>query len=86
MPENPRTWLITVARRRLIDEVRSEQARRRREETVARLEASDQLRVPGPDEDQPVQQDDTLALLFLCCHPVLTRPRRSRSHCGLWAA
>ena len=72
VPENPRTWLITVARRRLIDEVRSEQARRQREERVARLEASDQQRVPGPDEDQPPQHDDTLTLLFLCCHPVLT--------------
>ena len=73
VPDNPRTWLIAVARRRLIDEVRSEQARRRREETVARLAASDQPSVPGPDEDQSPPHDDTLPLLFLCCHPVLTQ-------------
>jgi RNA polymerase sigma factor (sigma-70 family) len=72
VPEHPRTWLIAVARRRLIDEVRSERARRRREETVARLEASGRSSVPGPEEDRPPEQDDTLTLLFLCCHPVLT--------------
>jgi RNA polymerase sigma factor (sigma-70 family) len=72
VPENPRTWLTAVARRRLIDEVRSDQSRRRREERFARLEASDQPRVPGPDEERPSDNDDTLTLLFLCCHPVLT--------------
>ncbi len=72
VPQHPRAWLIAVARRRVIDEVRSERARRRREETVARLEASDRSSMPEPDEDQPPQHDDTLTLLFLCCHPVLT--------------
>jgi len=72
VPEHPHAWLIGVARRRLIDEVRSERARRRREETVARLHASDPSSVPGPDEDRPAEHDDTLTLLFLCCHPVLT--------------
>jgi RNA polymerase sigma factor (sigma-70 family) len=72
VPDNPRAWLIAVARRRLIDEVRSEQARRHREETAARLAASHQPSVPAPDEDQPPQHDDTLTLIFLCCHPVLT--------------
>jgi len=72
VPEHPRTWLIAVARRRLIDEVRNERARRRREETVARLEASDRSSVPGPEEDRPPEHDDTLTLLFLCCHPALT--------------
>ena len=72
VPRNPRGWLIAVARRRLIDEVRGERARRQREETVARLEGTDRLSAPGPDEDPPPGQDDTLALLYLCCHPVLT--------------
>ena len=52
VPDNPRAWLIAVARRRLIDEVRSEQARRHREETAARLATSDQPSVPAPDEYQ----------------------------------
>jgi RNA polymerase sigma factor (sigma-70 family) len=72
VPENPRGWLIAVASRRLIDELRSEQARRRREEASARLVPPEQLRVPAPDEDQSPRHDDTLTLLFLCCHPVLT--------------
>ncbi len=66
LPENPRGWLIAVASRRLVDEARSETARRRREETVAALD----LRRPAGVQTQ----DDTLALLFLCCHPTLSVP------------
>ena len=66
MPDNPRSWLLTVASRRLVDQWRSEGARRRREETAASLE----LPVPG----QPAEHDDTLTLLFLCCHPSLSVP------------
>jgi RNA polymerase sigma factor (sigma-70 family) len=65
VPENPRGWLITVASRRLIDEVRSEQARRRRE-----LEQAAEVL---PPEAAPAA-DDGLALLFLCCHPALSGP------------
>jgi RNA polymerase sigma factor (sigma-70 family) len=72
VPHNPRGWLIAVASRRLIDELRSERARRRREDAVAALVPADQLRAPAPDEVQLPQQDDTLTLLFLCCHPALT--------------
>ena len=71
-PENPRGWLLSVASRRLIDELRREQARRRREETAARLDPPEQLLVPAPDGERPPERDDTLTLLFLCCHPVLT--------------
>ena len=66
VPDHPRAWLIAVASRRLVDEWRSEGARRRREEAVAVLD------VPG--RAQPPDHDDTLALLFLCCHPSLTVP------------
>ena len=66
VPANPRGWLITVASRRLIDQVRSEHARRERETAVA-VEAE----ARGDTDDVP-DQDDTLVLLFLCCHPVLT--------------
>jgi RNA polymerase sigma factor (sigma-70 family) len=74
IPSSPRTWLMIVARRRLIDELRSEQARHRREETVARLEVAEEPHIPGPEEDSPARHDDTLTLLFLCCHPLLTQP------------
>ncbi|WP_425465654.1 RNA polymerase sigma factor [Nonomuraea turkmeniaca] len=70
-PDDPRAWLITVAARRLTDLLRSEQARRRREDAVAAWT------LPGdwlaPAADQPVAaSDDTLVLLFMCCHPSLT--------------
>jgi len=66
VPENPRAWLVTVASRRLVDGWRSESARRRREEHVAVLDVPE----PGPVDGH----DDTLTLLFLCCHPSLSVP------------
>jgi RNA polymerase sigma factor (sigma-70 family) len=70
VPQNPRGWLITVASRRLTDLLRSEQARRRREDTVARWTLPDGWLTPATD--QPAAEfDDTLVLLFLCCHPAL---------------
>jgi RNA polymerase sigma factor (sigma-70 family) len=66
VPENPRSWLLTVASRRLVDVWRSESARRRREETAATLDLAVQSLIPV--------QDDTLTLLFLCCHPSLSVP------------
>ena len=71
IPANPRGWLLTVASRRLLDQHRSEQARRRREETAATLVTPDELVAPAP-EDSPAERDDTLTLFFLCCHPALS--------------
>ena len=62
VPENPRGWLVTAAMRRFVDEVRSEVARRHREEEFVR----------GSVEGEVVQHDDSLAVLLLCCHPALT--------------
>ncbi|GLU48718.1 RNA polymerase sigma factor [Nocardiopsis ansamitocini] len=70
-PDDPRGWLITVASRRLTDQFRGETARQRREATAAAL-AQDQQISPGPDADRCADQDDTLVLLVLCCHPVLS--------------
>ncbi|MBO2449531.1 sigma-70 family RNA polymerase sigma factor [Actinomadura barringtoniae] len=72
VPDSPRAWLITVASRRLIDQVRSEQARRRREVTAAVREAPDAEAMTAPGGTNPGDHDDTLMLLFLCCHPALT--------------
>jgi RNA polymerase sigma factor (sigma-70 family) len=72
IPENARTWLITVASRRLADRCRSERARRRREATAAAAVPDDALLAPAPDDEPLADQDDTLTLLFLCCHPALT--------------
>ncbi len=69
VPDNPRAWLIQVAFRRMTDHVRSELARRQRE-TAAAMEM-DQL-APPVDAGSETEQDDTLILLFMCCHPALT--------------
>jgi RNA polymerase sigma factor (sigma-70 family) len=65
IPDNPRAWLVTVAGRRLTDQFRSDAARRRREATAASM-------AEEAYEDRPPAHDDTLTLLFLCCHPSLT--------------
>ncbi|HZX03359.1 RNA polymerase sigma factor [Kribbella sp.] len=62
VPEEPRTWLIRVASRRLIDLLRNEESRRRREDVVRTPDV-----VPAPVSGT----DDSLAVLFLCCHPDL---------------
>jgi RNA polymerase sigma factor (sigma-70 family) len=64
VPDNPRSWLVTAANRRLIDEFRSESARKRREENDAALDV----------RGDTFATDDALTLLFLCCHPSLSVP------------
>ncbi|MFC0629421.1 RNA polymerase sigma factor [Kribbella deserti] len=72
VPESARGWLIRVASRRLMDQLRSETARRKREESAANLAGPDELVAAGPDVDRVDDGDDTLTLLFLCCHPSLS--------------
>jgi RNA polymerase sigma factor (sigma-70 family) len=71
LPRDPKAWLITVAARRLTDLLRAEQARYRREETIARW-ALTEVGQPGADQDHAADGDDTLVLLFMCCHPSLS--------------
>ncbi|MER5305029.1 sigma-70 family RNA polymerase sigma factor [Streptomyces lasiicapitis] len=71
-PDNPRGWLIRVASRRLTDQLRSDEARRRREENAARMTPRDAFTAPAPGESRAPSDDDTLTLLFLCCEPSLT--------------
>jgi RNA polymerase sigma factor (sigma-70 family) len=86
VPDNPRGWLIHVAARRMTDHIRAEIARRHRETlVVAETPAGHQI-VPPPDAPSLAHSgsgfgatnvendDDTLILLFMCCHPSLTRP------------
>ncbi len=73
-PDNPRAWLITVASRRLTDQWRSESARQRRELHSATLETGGNFTAPGADSDLESDQDDSLKLMVLCCHPALTAP------------
>ncbi|HXH05247.1 MAG TPA: sigma-70 family RNA polymerase sigma factor [Vicinamibacterales bacterium] len=72
IPARPRGWLYHVALRRLTDRLRSEMARRRREDAVASEIWAEWAFVPPPEVEPGVEQDDTLVLLFMCCHPALT--------------
>jgi len=88
VPDNPRGWLIHVAVRRMTDQLRGEPARRRRETAVVSQTPPDQQVAPAPElpalhalgstssgvAADAADQDDTLVLLFMCCHPALTRP------------
>jgi RNA polymerase sigma factor (sigma-70 family) len=69
LPSNPRGWLIQVAGRRLTDHVRSEIARRERETALA---AEAESFSPNLEIEADMDPDDTLILLFMCCHPALT--------------
>jgi len=69
VPDHPRAWLIQVASRRMLDYLRSETARRLRE-TAAAMEMGNLG--PAADVESATQQDDTVVLLFMCCHPALT--------------
>ncbi|HEV8560386.1 MAG TPA: sigma-70 family RNA polymerase sigma factor [Actinophytocola sp.] len=71
VPDNPKAWLITVASRRLTDLLRNEQARQRREDTVASGVLPEAWLAPAAD-NPVVDADDTLILLLLCCHPALS--------------
>ncbi|MBO0708708.1 MAG: RNA polymerase sigma factor [Candidatus Dormibacteraeota bacterium] len=70
IPAHPRAWLITVASRRLTDLLRSEQARRRRESDAVQRTLPEEWLAPAPDQAAG-DSDDTLVLLFMCCHPSL---------------
>jgi len=70
VPDNPRGWLVAVARRRMADYLRSETTRRSREATVA--EELPVTEPPAMDDELGMDPDDTLVLLLMCCHPALT--------------
>src|SRR6202522_1400561 len=71
VPENPRGWMIQVACRRMVDQMRSEIARREREKVVA---AEAESLASLLETEANIDPDDTLILLFMCCHPPLSLP------------
>lgn len=73
VPDNPRAWLIQVGARRIADQLRGELARRRRETTLVQQTPDAEQLVPAADSDHEPEKEDTLLLLFMCCHPALTR-------------
>jgi RNA polymerase sigma factor (sigma-70 family) len=64
-PDDPRAWLVRVASRRLANQYRADDARRRREELAGSWS------IHRPPEETP-SNDDTLLLMLLCCHPTLS--------------
>ena len=76
-PDNPRGWLIQVAVRRMTDHIRAELARRRREAIVVMQAPLTNRSSLHPTRRRRRAGHDTLILLFMCCHPALTRPSRS---------
>src|SRR5215218_9420606 len=64
IPEHPRGWLIRVGYRRMVDQLRADQLRQRREYQLASQ--------PTPASTEEPAPDDSLTLLFLCCHPILS--------------
>jgi RNA polymerase sigma factor (sigma-70 family) len=62
VPEKPNAWLLQAATRRLIDQYRSDRSRRVRESAAAH----------EPQAPEVPDRDDTLTVLFMCCHPSLT--------------
>ncbi|MEO6125033.1 MAG: DUF6596 domain-containing protein [Ilumatobacteraceae bacterium] len=74
IPSNPHGWLHIVATRRLIDQLRTDSARRERENLVLASSPPDAFANGPADESSGGTIDDTLQLLFLCCHPALSPP------------
>jgi RNA polymerase sigma factor (sigma-70 family) len=72
VPDNPRAWLIHVAVRRITDHVRAESARRHRETLTVSLVPADEQIALAADSAGATERDDTLDLLFMCCHPALS--------------
>jgi RNA polymerase sigma factor (sigma-70 family) len=70
VPDQPRSWLIRLGYRRMVDLLRADQARRRREQQVAMTELA--MQDPARQAPPPLATDDSLTLLLLCCHPALS--------------
>jgi RNA polymerase sigma factor (sigma-70 family) len=71
LPENPLGWLLTVATRRVSDQLRADASRRLREKLVVSwIPMDEQIALAADEQSEPF--DDTLHLLFLCCHPALS--------------
>jgi RNA polymerase sigma factor (sigma-70 family) len=70
VPDNPRSWLIRVGYRRMVDLLRADEARRRREQRAGAIDMA--MGEPARQPDRPQETDDSLTLLMLCCHPALS--------------
>jgi len=74
VPANPRAWLVTVARNRALDRLRREKRHAEKLDAIARLKAPGRVEPALPDDGELA--DDTLRLVFTCCHPALSEEAR----------
>lgn len=76
VPDNPRAWLATVARRKAIDRARHRKlADRKHEEFIGEIRATGSVKAPDERLGEPID-DEVLRLVFICCHPVLPTEAR----------
>lgn len=73
LPNSPAGWIILTAKRKALDRLRSEQRRSSHHHEAARQA---ELRRDDPDDVPMTIADDTLRLIFLCCHPALSPDAR----------
>ena len=75
IPDSPKAWITTAARRKAIDRLRRERSKRDRVEKLAELARID-AQEHRPDAEDSAVGDDRLRLIFTCCHPALAPDAR----------
>lgn len=85
VPDSPRAWIMTTARRKAIDRLRRERSTADRVDRLAELARLDAQAHPSDDDSDNSDarlavttgmDDDRLRLMFTCCHPALALPAR----------
>ena len=83
IPTNPAAWLMTTAKRRGIDHFRrAENLRHKTEELGHSQLLGEEEHMPDLDAQVDYIEDDALRLIFLSCHPSLTRESRAGTPIG----
>jgi RNA polymerase sigma factor (sigma-70 family) len=77
IPQNPGAWLMTVAKRRGIDQIRRVETLKRKTEEIGQARVGEEGAMPDLDAQVDYIEDDVLRLMFLCCHPALTPESRT---------
>jgi RNA polymerase sigma-70 factor (ECF subfamily) len=85
VPSNPRAWLISTGRNRMIDRIRRDE---RFVRATTSLGFESEVAIPPVEPaDETALEDDQLRLIFTCCHPAIARDAQVgltlRTICGL---
>jgi len=79
VPDNPGAWLMAVGKRRAVDHFRRPSTLARKQAELGRRLEGEQAEPPEPDLDAATEddvEDDLLRLMFVACHPVLSKEAR----------